>query len=429
MNELKVGDINPETKAPYTEEEVKALNNFNKVVKASFDELSANMISKEEHDKVVTDLQKQLTEQNEGLKTQVEKLTKGLVSQAKQLQEMGNGNSKGQTQKTIGEQLEDALVLNKEEIAKVSESKNHQLSFTVKAAGTMTNANLTGTAVYNTLSTIEPGITPFVRRQPYLRQIMSLRPIQSLYATWVEQTAADGGAGNTAEGAAKTQADFDLIEQSKKVEKITSYIKVTKENLADIPYMAATINQELMTLLELKLDGDLYNGSGTTPVIKGIVTYATAFSVAATVLADSIAVATRYDAIRAAAWQVKAANHVPNFVLINPIDSAAMDFIKDTTGQYVLPPFISADGSRIAGLTVIENNGVTAGDFLVGDFSKSVLGMREEINIEIGRDADDFTKNLYTVLGELRAVHYVKSQHTTAFVKGTFSTAIAALQI
>jgi hypothetical protein len=35
---------------------------------------------------------------------------------------------------------------------------------------------------------------------------------------------------------------------------------------------------------------------------------------------------------------------------------------------------------------------------------------------------------LVTILAEMRAVHYIKSNHTAAFVKGTFSTAKTALE-
>ena len=70
---------------------------------------------------------------------------------------------------------------------------------------------------------------------------------------------------------------------------------------------------------------------------------------------------------------------------------------------------------------------MTEGEFLVGDFNKSNLRIREELNIQVGFVNDDFTKNLFTILAETRATHYVKSNHYGAFVKGTFSTSITAL--
>ena len=83
--------------------------------------------------------------------------------------------------------------------------------------------------------------------------------------------------------------------------------------------------------------------------------------------------------------------------------------------------------ARVKGVPVIENVGITAGTFLVGDFTKSNLRIREDLNIQVGYVNDDFTKNLMTILCEARAVHYVKANHYKAFVKGTFSTAKTAL--
>jgi hypothetical protein len=78
-------------------------------------------------------------------------------------------------------------------------------------------------------------------------------------------------------------------------------------------------------------------------------------------------------------------------------------------------------------MRVVANSGVAVGDFLVGDFKKDILAIREGINIQIGYENDDFTKNLVTILGELRAVNYIKANHVNAFTKGTFATVITAI--
>jgi len=129
----------------------------------------------------------------------------------------------------------------------------------------------------------------------------------------------------------------------------------------------------------------------------------------------------------AAVAQIAAANFMADTVVLNPADYYAMQLVKDGEGRYLLPPFSTADGMIIAGLRVVANNGVTAGTFLVGDFKKDNLAIREELNIQIGYVNDDFTKNLVTILAELRAVNYIKTNHLNAFVQGVFSTAITAL--
>lgn len=321
----------------------------------------------------------------------------------------------------------EALKLHEADLKAMQGMKGHTgIKMELKAAGTITTANHTGGTIG--LTDYMAGFTRVARRTPYLRELVNVMRTNKMYVAWAEQTARDGGAASTAEGSAKTQSDFDIVEATKKVEKITSYMKVSKEALDDISYLRSEINSELMSLIELKLDELLYSGNGTTPNIKGIVEYATTFSVAATALANGVDQANNFDVIRAAVWQIQNAHYTPNYVLVNPVDAALMDMTKLTDGQYVIPPFTTADGQRVAGVTVIENTGVTAGNFLVGDFTKSNLVVREDMSIQIGYENDDFTKNLVTILAELRAVHFIKANHTTAFVKGSFATAKTALE-
>lgn len=336
--------------------------------------------------------------------------------------------------KSFGDQVLEMLQTKKEQL-EVLKNKKSDSAFTfnvkmfdTKAAGTMTvGANYTGGTVG--ITSLEPGLTRIQRRNPFLREIVTVRPVSSNLVAWAEQANADPGvAGTTAEGAAKTQTDFDIVEASKKVEKITAYIKVSKEALDDIGYLNSEIRTELLELINLKLDEQILSGNGTTPNLEGILSYATAFSVAGTDLSLGVDNANNFDVIRAAAWQVMSNNFMPNYVLVNPVDAAVMDLTKATDGHYIMPPFANVNGQVIAGLRVIENNGVTAGTYVVGDFTKSNLGIREDVNIQVGYENDDFTKNLVTILAEMRGVHYIKSNQTGAFVTSTFAAAKALLE-
>ena len=343
---------------------------------------------------------------------------------------------KGETKmntKSFDEQIAESLTKNAESFSKMKNDKStgnvlFDVSINQKAAATMTTANYSGGTIG--LSTWDPVFTRVVRRQPFLRQIVTTRPVSSRYVAWAEQAVPDGGAAATAEGAAKSQADFDIVERNKIVEKITAYIKVSKESLDDISFLRSEINTELVELLSLKLDADILGANGTTPNIRGILDYATTYDPTGSVFADAIEQANNFDVVRAVVATLQNNSYMANYVLINPLDAGLMDMIKvgQTDGRYVLPPFASSNGQTIAGLQVITNPGVTAGTFVIGDFTKSNLGMREEINIQVGYENDDFTKNLVTILGELRAVHYIKTNHAGAFYKGTFATVAAALE-
>jgi len=102
---------------------------------------------------------------------------------------------------------------------------------------------------------------------------------------------------------------------------------------------------------------------------------------------------------------------------------------KGTDGHYIMPPFSTAGGATIGGVRIVENPGVTAGDYVIGDFSKAIFYQREGINIMVGWENDDFTKNLVTIIGELRGNLYISENNEGAFVKGDFATDIAALAV
>ena len=117
-----------------------------------------------------------------------------------------------------------------------------------------------------------------------------------------------------------------------------------------------------------------------------------------------------------------------NYVILNPDDADALDLTKDANGQYVLPPFRSADGTTIKGARVIENVGIAAGDFLVGDFSKLHIGTQGGVEIEMtNSDGNDFSADILTVKLRRRIASYVRTNDNGAFQTGTIATVIAQL--
>lgn len=330
------------------------------------------------------------------------------------------------TVKSFENELKEQLTAQKDGLLKLKESGDGKVNLTLKAAGTMTIAtNYTGGTVG--LTNFDTEFARVVRRQPFMRQLVRVLTTDNMYIAWAEQANPDPGvAGTVAEGAAKPQTDFDIVERNAKVEKIAVWIKASKEALADIKFLQAEINTELRELVDLKLDEQILSGDGTSPNLKGILTVVPTFAAVST-LALSVATPNRFDVIMAAVAQIAAANFTADTVVLNPADYYAMQLVKDGEGRYLMPPFSTVDGMNIAGLRVVANNGVAVGTFLVGDFKKASLAIREDVNIQVGYVNDDFTKNLVTILAEMRAVLYIKTNWLPAFVKGTFATAQTAL--
>ncbi len=361
-------------------------------------------------------------EQNAKLQKSYDDLNEILVKQGEEITKLKDFGTPSKKAENLADSIIKAY---KDNIAKIKGLSGGVVEIEVKSAGTMTiTDNYSGGTVG--LSSLEPGFTRIQRRMPFMRQLVNSGNTTSKYVVWIEQANPDpGAAGMTAEGAAKTQTDFDLVERSMQTRKVTAYIKVSKEMLEDIPFIEAEIRGELIELIQLKLDEQILAGDNTGDNLKGVLEYATAYS--AGNFATTIPGANHFDVIRTAISQIESANFMPNYIVLNPEDVAVMELEKDGEGRYLMPPFVAAGIGTIKGLPVIANNGMTAGDFLVGDFTKSNLRMREDVNVQVGYVNEDFTKNLVTILAEARAVHFIKSNHTTAFVTGTFADAIVDL--
>lgn len=384
------------------------------------------LISKEEMESIKSDLAavKELAEKSE----KAEDIKMSIAKLEGQLEAMKEAKKNDAPKAaSLGEAIFNAFKGAKDAIADVAK-KGGLLDLDVKAADTMTiTGNYSGGVVG--LSDLEPGLTRIQRRRAFMRSLVNSRGTTSKYVTWIEQANADPGeAGMTAEGALKTQTDFDLVEASCEVKKVTAFIKVSKEMIQDLPFMQGEINGELMELVELKLDQQILLGDGLGNNLSGIDTYAQAW--AAGSFAGTIEAANNSDVLRVAIAQIAQNNFAANYIVLNPADVAAMELTKTSTGEYTYPMFVpSADGiTRVKGIPVVENNLVAAGSFYVGDFTKSNLRMREEMNVQVGYVNDDFTKNLMTILCEARACHFVKANQVGAFVKGDFATAKAALE-
>jgi HK97 family phage major capsid protein len=390
-------------------------------IEAKINEKTASFVSKEDLTAIKSDLTavKELAEKNDltEVKTEIAKL-EGLVEGLKE------DKTQAKISRNLGEAISNAYEKSIDAIKGLKSGQTIDLD--VKAAGTMTiDNNYSGGTVG--LSTLEGGLTRVQRRRSFLRELVNAAGTSSRYVVWIEQANPDPGvAGMTAEGAEKNQTDFDLIERSAEVKKISAFIKVSKEMLADVSFMRGEINNELMELVELKMDEQILLGDGIGSNLTGIDLNATPW--AAGSFAGTIPSANYTDVLRVGIAQIAQANFEATHILLNPADAAALELTKDQGGAYTYPiNMVYGAPKTIYGVPVIENNLIVPGEFYIGDMSKDHLRLREEMNIQVGYVNDDFTKNLITVLCEARAVNFVKVNHYGAFVKGDFATAQAAL--
>lgn len=323
-----------------------------------------------------------------------------------------------QVNKTIGEQVTKSLENHVEAL-----KAGKELTLDVKAPTTLAG-DYTGTIA---LSTLEPGVNRIARQRSLLQNVVNRGTTNSMYVTYIQQTLKADGAF-LAENDLKTEYELKYQEVSKQVKKVASLVKVSKEMLADLPFMASEVNGDLMLGVENAIENQLLNGTGLTVNLEGILANATTFS--AGTFANTVISANLADVIRVAVAQIQQANFNPTHVVLNPADVAKLQLIKTTTGEYSYPMFYMDPRTaevRIAELSIISTNYMTAGNFLVGDMTKDNLRMRETMNIQLGYVNDDFQRNMVSILCEARLVNFIKANDFGAFVKGVIQTAIVAL--
>lgn len=399
------------------EEKAGLYNEYNTELKNYIEKLEENVdgkASKEDLEKAVRELDSQRLEQMKALNDSMKEM--GLSIKA-----LSEG-----TKKEDAPSLLKALKDNKDNLKTLKESKNGEFTFKV-AAPMLESTNISGGNV-PVEQRIE-GLNTIASRRVRLMDIVSRGNATSNIISWVYQANKDGAAGGTTEGDAKNQVDFDLVVASQSVVKRTAYIKVSTEMLDDISFIESEIRNELMRELLKDVEQTAYNGDGTGTNMNGVLTTATAF--AAGTFALSIDNANEVDVLVVAMNQIKIAEQgMPNYILMHPSDVTALKVVKvsSTDKRYVERLAMIGGTLSLDGVPIIETTLVTQGTYLVGDFSLATLYSKEEMNIQIGLDADDFTKNLRTIIAEYRGAMVVKNNDRTAFVTGTFATDKAALE-
>lgn len=312
-----------------------------------------------------------------------------------------------------------AKIVDLKEACKKSAGNKKVLNLVVdtKAAVTSAGAPHLGAVVDNALS-VDP------KAQTIIRQHANVASIAGRSVTYAEYVAGEGDAAWVPEGGLKPSMSATLQEKTINAGKVALTVKLTEETLTDLPQLVAEIQAEIINRIGLAEEAGILSGTGADGQIKGIASDMPGFSLGT----FKIEKANAYDAIVAAYTQIVSTSNMayrPNLVLMNPIDYAQMQLVKDVNGQY-LRPFRVGD-ELIPGLRVEASTAVAQGDLWVGDFN--YLNIRDvwALTVQFGWENDDFTKNLVTMIGEKRLIAYIKAQYKTAFVKDTIANIIEGI--
>lgn len=257
-----------------------------------------------------------------------------------------------------------------------------------------------------------------------LRDLLNVSGTNRDVIEYVREESFTRAAAPVAHGAAKPQAALEYTLQTTTVRTIAVWIPATVQMLADWPALRNLIDSRLLYDLRKVEEYEVMYGDGTGSHFSGIIPNA-GHDIA---VADArITTPTIIDDIRVGMTEVARSGFTPNGLAIDPIDWEAVQLMKGSDEHYLAQVFPDSSGAmRIWGLRVVETvaaqdaagNPTEARNLVVGDWVRgATLWIREEANVQVGMQNDDFTKNLRTILAEERAAFAVQAPDAFAVLE------------
>jgi hypothetical protein len=334
--------------------------------------------------------------------------------------------------KSFAHELREKLTKEAVALKGMTENKVKDLQIEMKSFLETINASVTTGSLLPTPQ-FEVGVSKAPDRMPFMLDIISTGIAKSLTIYWVQRKTRTDNSGFVTEGTLTTLAGGSVTQsvlgyetKSASMQNILAFIKASNNSLDDIDWLMSEIQTELLTLMALKLDAALLNGTVAVNGWDGILTVATAFNADSKTLAAGIT-PNKYDALKFAATQIKKANFRPNYVVLNPDDVLGMELERDSEGGYLFPPYLNVQ-PQFAGIRIVENNGITSGTYLVGDFSKAKFWVRKGMDLKIhDQNEDDAITQLKTITLYMRGTLVVKDADKLAFVTDTFADSIVEI--
>lgn len=318
--------------------------------------------------------------------------------------------------KEIVKSLPEILTENKDQLKAIKEDGKGKISFEVPKT-LVTRASVTDHTLAFRLSDVgQLAYKRLVMRD--LFQTGAVGANSNGILRYVDQTANTRNADWTAEGLQKPESAITWQEYTLPIEKIADTIPVSMESLEDVDFVSSEINNLLLRNLAIKIDGDLYSGTGVSPIIFGAYTRADTYSPVASGITD----ANVYDLIVKVQEAITAATQYnPNYAVMNHALYNQMVLKKDGENNYVRPPFVnSADFIQVVnGIAIIVTASATTNTMLVGDFDFATLYNIGGIRVDMGFIDKQFVENTITLRAEERLGMLIRNAHQDAFNKVT----------
>lgn len=229
---------------------------------------------------------------------------------------------------------------------------------------------------------------------------------------WVNETSTEGGPTQVQEGAAKPLWNTRFKVEMSQAKKTAAMSVITEEFDQDLPGFTTIVERLLTDTVVRKWDDDIY---------AAVIAVAKAYTI--TGLNGKVDDANLYDALRAGIAQIGKKNFNANFIGINPVTNALVEMQKSATDRlYLLPPFLQ----RIMAI-LREGNKVDEGYALTGDITQYNVDVYKDIVLKVGFNDDDFRRNQFSVISEIRYHDYISDNRKDALLYDELDNIVALI--
>jgi hypothetical protein len=246
------------------------------------------------------------------------------------------------------------------------------------------------------------------------------------YWDWDEATTVRA-ADMIAESGTFPEATAKWKQYTMPIQKVGEVLPVTEEFLEDEQMFYAELGMFMRTNVEIKINDQIVNGDGTGNNLTGLIASVPTY----TPVASGITDASTYDLIvklREAIVATRGNKYRVNFALMNLSDINKMKLKKDANNNYILPPFVDRSGNQVDGLTIVEDNAVTANTMFVGDSRYARIYERTGVEISTGLVNDQFNEDEMTLKIRKRLAFLIRTVDRTGFIRVTsISAALTTL--
>ncbi len=241
-------------------------------------------------------------------------------------------------------------------------------------------------------------VVPDAQRPVQVTDLIPSFPWGQTAYPYMEETTFTNNAAEAAEGGTYGEAALELTEKTSAVRKVSVWLPVTDEQLADVPGARGYIDARLRFMLQQRLDSQILVGNGTAPNLEGV-NNVTGIQTQAKGT-DPVP-----DAVYKAMTKVRVTGRaVPGAVIFHPNDWQDVRLLRTSEGVYIWGNPSEAGPERIWGVQVVQSDAQTENTAVVGDFTNySLLPVRRGIDVQITNShSTDFINGKQAIRADMR---------------------------